>query len=822
MDAKQTAARAIALAKLVIGGHRLTRAELLSLSSFSTTELASAAEMVRDAGFGSVITYSKKVFVPVTKLCRDVCHYCTFAKTPKQVPAPFMSEDEVLDIVRSGKEAGCNEVLLTLGEKPELRYEVARAWLSERGFPSTVHYVAHLAKRIVTEIGLLPHANVGTMSEDELSLIRPWCPSIGIMLESSSARLCDPGMPHYGSPDKHPEERLKTLRLAGQKKMATTSGILIGIGETLEERIDSIMALRAIHDAHRSIQEVIVQNFRAKQGTKMATHLDAEEDAFLRTIAITRLALGSSISVQAPPNLSPKSLQSLIGAGINDWGGVSPLTPDHVNPEAPWPHLSSLAQQTEQAGKTLVARLTVYPYYLYRANTWIDAGLMTAVLRQQDAHGFARESEWTAGGATSPPVVDVDLLKNECVRSPSRDIKSVVEKCQKGQDLTEQDVVILFGARGSDFAYVCKTADVLRSKVNGETVSYVVTRNINYTNVCSYGCKFCAFSKGRNNEDLRGKPYDVPMDEISRRTKEAWARGATEVCMQGGIHPAYTGDTYLEICRTVKSAAPDIHVHAFSPLEVHQGATTLGISVEEFLRMLKTAGLGTLPGTAAEVLDDEVRDILCPDKLSTKLWLEIIETAHRVGFKTTATIMFGHVDRPIHWARHLLAVRLLQIRTGGFTEFVPLPFVAQEAPIYRKGLSRPGPTFRETVLMHAVARLVLHPFIKNIQTSWVKLGQEGTQRCLSAGANDLGGTLMNESITRAAGAVHGQEAAPETLEEWIISAGKFPSQRTTIYGHPSDERRSASFDAPPVLAIVTPPPTRKKNVVAQEVDEQLS
>ncbi|GAB7548557.1 5-amino-6-(D-ribitylamino)uracil--L-tyrosine 4-hydroxyphenyl transferase CofH [Cupriavidus sp. 8B] len=823
MEAKKPYARSIALARLVINGHCLSRTELFALSRFSTEELAAAACMVRDAGFSDVVTYSKKVFVPVTRLCRDVCHYCTFAKTPRQVASPYMAESEVIAVAKAGKAAGCKEVLLTLGERPELRYDVAKQWLAERGFASTVHYVAHLARRIVEETGLLPHANLGTLTADELALIRPACPSIGIMLESSSARLCEPGMPHHGSLDKHPEARLATLRLAGEQKIATTSGILVGIGETLEERIDSLLALRAIHDRYGNIQEIIVQNFRAKPGTKMALHRDAVEDEFLRAVALARLVFDSSVSVQAPPNLSPQALRALLNAGINDWGGVSPLTPDHVNPEAPWPHLESLAKQTGAAGKVLVPRLTIYPRFLEHLDTWADARLHAALLKHQDAHGLARESEWMAGGATPPSAADIAMLAASGNQKPSREIKAIVEKCYAGLDLAESDVVRLFEARGDDLAYVCARADDLRMAVNGEAVSYVVTRNINYTNVCSFGCKFCAFSKGKSNEELRGKPYDVPMSEIARRTREAWKRGATEVCMQGGIHPDYTGAKYLEICRTVKDAVPEMHIHAFSPLEVHQGATTLGLSVEAFLQELKVAGLNTLPGTAAEVLDDEVREIICPDKLTTKLWIDIIETAHRVGLKTTATIMFGHVDRPVHWARHLLAIRALQQRTGGFTEFVPLPFVAPEAPIYRKGRARPGPTFREAVLMHAVARLTLNPYITNIQTSWVKLGREGTNRCLDAGANDLGGTLMNESITRAAGAVHGQEASPETLERWIVETGREPLQRTTAYGRSSPERRAASFGAAPVMAIVTPPPVRRRKVnVDARVEESIS
>lgn len=795
----------------LIAGGQLTRDQLLSLSSLPTDRLARAAARVRDEYSATVITYSRKIFVPLTRLCRNVCHYCTFAKAPRAGAEPFMSVAAALEIVHAGKAAGCHEVLLTLGEKPEARYQVATDWLAANDFSSTVEYIAHVARAILDQTGLLPHINAGTLTADEMRLLRPVSASMGIMLETASERLCERGMPHYGSPDKHPSARLATLRNAGECRVPVTSGILIGIGESVAERIDALLALRELHAEHGQIQEVIIQNFRAKAGTRMASHPEPSSDDLVRAIALARLALGPAMSIQAPPNLSPLVLPGLIDAGINDWGGVSPVTPDHVNPEAPWPHLSELSSQTAKAGKTLVQRLTVYPEYIRNGALWIDPKVLSAVLRLSDADGMARESEWRAGGGTPPTAEDLRHLRPDLQAKPriSSEIRAIVERGIAGGDLTVAEVTRMFEVRADEFAYVCSAADELRRKATGDDVSYVVTRNINYTNVCAYKCRFCAFSKGKSHEDLRGKPYDITLDEVARRTREAWDRGATEVCMQGGIHPDYTGHTYLEICRAVIAAIPDMHVHAFSALEVTQGAATLGIPIGAYLKMLKESGLGSLPGTAAEVLDDEVRSVLCPDKLSTAEWLNVIETAHQVGLKTTSTIMFGHIDRPVHWARHLLAIRALQQRTGGFTEFVPLPFVAQEAPLYRKGLSRPGPTFREVLLMHAVSRIALYPAITNIQASWAKLGRDGVVACLNAGVNDLGGTLMNESISRAAGAVHGQEAPPEVLEQWIREAGRIPVQRNTFYGKADAPRRVASFQAPALLPIVNAPLRRR-------------
>ena len=768
--------------------------------------LMAQASALRDAGFGRAVSYSRKVFIPLTKLCRDVCHYCTFAQPPRPGERAYMTLDEVVDVARRGAAAGCREALFTLGDKPELRYPQARAELAALGYPTTIAYLTAAARAVFEATGLLPHANPGVLTRDELLALREVCPSQGLMLESVSRRLLERDQVHHGSPDKDPDARLETMRTAGELAIPWTSGILIGIGETREERIDALLALRDLHDEHGHVQEIIVQNFRAKPDTRMAGAPEPTLEDLQWTIACARLIFGPDMAIQAPPNLTPDRFGALIRAGINDWGGVSPVTPDHVNPEAPWPHLERLARETEREGKALTERLTVYPAYVRDLDAWVAEPLRPAVLHGSDAEGFARESAWSPGDRDAVlPAALLDRLGRADPPAPTSTTRALCEKASRGDGLDEPEIAALFSARGDDLVAVVRAADALRREVNGDAVTYVVNRNINYTNVCYFRCQFCAFSKGKLSENLRGAPYDLDLDEIARRSAEAWERGATEVCMQGGIHPEYTGATYLDICRTVKAAVPGMHVHAFSPLEVWQGAATLGVSLETFLERLQAAGLGTLPGTAAEVLDDEVRRDLCPDKLTTGQWLEVMETAHRVGFRTTATIMYGHIDRPRHWARHLARIRALQARTGGFTEFVPLPFVHMEAPIYLKGRARRGPTFRESLLMHAVARLALHPLVPNIQASWVKLGPRGVRACLEAGVNDLGGTLMNESITRAAGAGFGQELSPERMEAVIAAAGRPPRQRSTPYGEPPAGQVARSFHAADLRPVVQAP-----------------
>jgi len=789
----------------VDAGGRLTEAEARALANGQQLAplLREAAER-RDAGHGRLVSYSRKVFIPLTQLCRDVCHYCTFAHPPRRGERAFMSPDEVLAVAEAGARAGCKEALFTLGDKPELRYRVAREELAALGHDSTLSYLREMALMVFEQTGLLPHLNAGVMNEREVAMLREVSVSQGLMLESTAPALRQRGGCHFGSPDKDPAVRLETIAAAGRQAVPYTSGILIGIGESRAERIEALLALRRLNDAHGHLQEIIIQNFRAKPGTRMAAWPEPSLEELTWTVAVARLLFGPAMNIQAPPNLSPGSAAAgaLVDAGINDWGGVSPVTPDHVNPEAPWPHLAALARDTAAAGKQLVERLAIYPAYVHDAERWLDPAFRPAVLRQVDGDGLARTDDWSPGQRSAPP------MAIHVGSGRGRDLDRILRRARRGDDLSEDQVVRLFAARGGEVAEVCRAADALRREVNGDIVSYVVVRNINYTNVCYFRCQFCAFSKGKLSENLRGRPYDLDLDEIARRAGEAWARGATEVCMQGGIHPEYTGQTYLDILATVKAATPEMHVHAFSPLEVYQGARTLGLGLEAYLERLRDAGLGSLPGTAAEVLDDEVRRILCPDKVTTAQWLEVVEAAHRVGLPTTATIMFGHVDRPLHWARHLLRLRALQRRTGGITELVPLPFVHMEAPIYLKGQARMGPSYREALLMHAVGRLALYPYIDNIQTSWVKMGEEGIAACLDAGANDLGGTLMNETITRAAGAEHGEEMPPARMEALIHRLGREPLQRTTIYQPASAERQETARQAAPLSQVVNTPATR--------------
>ncbi len=757
-------------------------------------DLCAEARALRDEGHGRLVTFSPKVFIPLTKLCRDVCHYCTFARPPRRGEQAYMTIDEVLDVARAGAAAGCREALFTLGDKPELRYRAAREELAALGCETTLEYLARAAEAVLSVTGLLPHLNPGVLTRDDIRRLRDVSASMGLMLETTSGRLSGRGGPHFGSPDKAPPRRLATIAAAGEERVPFTTGILIGIGETRRERFEALLAIRELSEQYGHVQEVIVQNFRAKAGTRMAAAPEPALAELLWTIAVARIVLGPDAHVQAPPNLSYDDFPRLLDAGIDDWGGVSPVTIDHVNPEAPWPELERLRAATEGRGLELAPRLPVYPEWI--SGNWLDPRVRPAVLRASDSLGLAREDRWSPGEDVGIPFMPRDALPIDT-----------------REELGEDELVRLFRARGRERDRVLAAADRLRRDVCGDEVTYVVTRNIQYTNVCYFRCGFCAFSKGKLAANLRGAPYLVPHEEIVRRCEEAWERGATEVCLQGGIHPAFTGDYYLSVVRAIKEAVPGLHVHAFSALEIWQGAATLGLSLEDYLTELRAAGLGSLPGTAAEILDDEVRRVICPDKVTTDQWLEVHETAHRVGLRSNVTMMFGHVESPLNWARHLIHAREQQRRSGGFTEFVPLPFVHMEAPMWLRGQARSGPTFGETLLVHAVARLALHPWITNVQVSWVKLGREGVAAALRAGVNDLGGTLMNESISRSAGAQHGQEFPPERMEELIRSMGRIPRQRTTLYGNVAEERRLVSFGAPP-LAEAWNPPVKDARLVA--------
>jgi len=746
------------------------------LRSPSLADMMEAAEAMTVAAHGRRVTYSRKVFIPLTKLCRDVCHYCTFATTPARAGDAYLSRDEVLAIARAGAAAGCREALFTLGDRPEARYAAAREALAGLGHDSTLSYLAEMAELVFRETGLLPHLNPGLMDSADYALLRPHSASMGIMLESSSDRLCARGGPHFGSPDKEPALRLAAIEEAGRARVPFTTGLLIGIGETRDEQVEALVAIRDLHRRYGHVQEVIIQNFRAKPGTRMADHAEPSLDDHLWGIAAARIILGPEMTIQAPPNLHDRvDLAPLIRAGVNDWGGVSPVTPDHVNPEAPWPHLEILEDATKAAGRILMQRLAIGPRHALAARDWVAPAIATQILRAIDGRGLPKVDDWSAGHGDPAP----DIMAVEPVLA-SRSVLSILAAAEEGERLSEADIVTLFDAEQDDFTAIVNQADRLRRQAVGDMLTYAVNRNINYTNICLYKCGFCAFSKG-STKAMRGPAYRLDMEEIGRRAAEAWDRGATEVCLQGGIHPDYDGHTYLDVLKAVREAAPDIHIHAFSPLEVTHGARTLGLPLEDYLARLREAGLSTLPGTAAEILDPEVRAIICPDKVTADEWIEVMRVAHGVGLRSTATIMFGHVEEYRHWARHLLRIRGLQEETGGFTEFVPLPFVHMESPIWRKGLARSGPSYREAVLMHAVARIVLHPVIPNIQVSWVKMGPEGAAAILNAGANDMGGTLMDESITRAAGGVNGQEFGPKEMQALAASVGRPVRQRTTLY-----------------------------------------
>lgn len=770
--------------------------ELARMSVDDPRPAIEAAAEARNQIYGPRVTFSRKVFIPLTKLCRDSCGYCTFAHPPRPGENAFLTVDEVLAIARAGEAAGCKEALFTLGDKPERKWAEARGELDAMGYSSTIEYLVAACHAVLDETSLLPHANPGALTIEEARALRAVTISQGTMLETLSERLLKRGMAHFGAPDKRPEVRLQTLEAAGEAQVPFTTGILMGIGETFDERIDALLAIRESHERHGHIQEVIVQNFRAKPGTLMALHPEPTAAGMRLAIALARVILPPEVGVQAPPNLTPGEYGTYLASGLNDWGGVSPVTPDHVNPERPWPKLDELHAVTEGHGFVLRERLAVYPRYCGTPETlqrWLDPSLHGPVLDAIDAEGYRRANEdWYSGADAAPPetaTIALEAARTGAWRVPGRVTRSSVmnalDKAEDGRELEESEVALLFTAVGAETERLYAAADRLRREMVGDEVTYVVNRNINYTNMCYFKCGFCAFSKGPKSLNLRGAPYLLTPEEVAERAREAWDKGATEVCMQGGIHHSFTGDNYVAYLRAVKEEIPQMHVHAFTALEVSQGAEASGLSVEEFLIQLREAGLATLPGTAAEILDDDIRALICPDKIDTQGWCEVHRIAHSLGLRSNATIMFGTVEGPRNWARHLVVVRDLHREiadmNGGLFEFVPLPFVHMAAPIYLRGKARRGPTFEESLKMHAVARLALHPHIPNIQVSWVKLGVAGAKLALQAGANDLGGTLMNENISRAAGASHGQELDAAAMESLIRSIGRIPKRRTTLY-----------------------------------------
>ena len=742
--------------------------------------------------YNNLLTFSPKVFIPLTFLCRDVCHYCTFAQTPKKVESPYLSIDQVISIAKEGEANGCYEALFTLGDKPELRYRAAREWLSENGYKTTNDYLAACAEAVLNETSLVPHLNPGCLTADEITKLKPLSGSMGLMVESLSTRLTEKGQPHYGSPDKDPIFRMKTLEEAGRQKVPFTTGILIGIGETRLERLESLHKISELHLTYNHIQEVIVQNFRAKPNTLMANASEPSFDELMWTIAMARLLLPGDISLQVPPNLNSDNIKQLSQSGINDFGGISPVTKDYVNPEAPWPEIEKLNKITSTSNQSLKPRATLYPKYFNDLDSFSSPRISSQLLQITDSQSLIRSDFWRSGISNKIPSYPEVIFNSN--------IRQSIDNVEKNPSI--ENIQQLLETSDNDFKYVRDYANGVKSQIHGSDITFVVNRNINYTNICSFKCNFCAFSKGRGHDDLRGKPYNISHEEIIRRTHEAVGRGATEVCLQGGIHPKYSGETYLDIVRAIRSASSSIHIHAFSPLEIDHGRKTLNISAKEFLVELKKAGLNSLPGTAAEILHDDIRAIICPDKLTTKQWIEIIETAHSVGLPTTSTMMFGHIEKTAHVAHHLLELLNLQKKTNGITEFVPLPFVADEAPIFRRGQARPGPTFKETILVHSVARILFQGQINNIQGSWVKMGLPGLKFLLSSGINDIGGVLMNESITRSAGASFGQELRLEEVEGIVNELGLNLQQRNTLYDSLNSNLRDLiSLQSIPLIPI---------------------
>jgi FO synthase len=829
-------------------GRALTRTEAAALFTARGEDLErlvgiagrvrSAAPWYRDGAWGRApdgrprVTYSRKVFIPLTHLCRDACGYCTFAHPPRADSPAFLTPEAVLDIARAGAAAGCREALFTLGDRPEERYPSARDWLEARGYATTIEYLRAMAILVIEETGLLPHLNPGLLSWSELASLKQVAPSMGIMLEQVSDRLHAPGGAHQHAATKRADVRLRTLEDAGRLSVPFTSGMLIGIGETPGERVDTLHALRAVHRRHGHLQEVIVQNFRAKADTAMRAAPEPDADEMVAAVATARIVLGPTVHLQAPPNLSPTDLPRVLAAGIDDWGGVSPVTPDHVNPEAPWPAIERLEAVSDAGGFVLTERLTAYPDYVTTPDPWLAGRMRGPVAALAAPDGLADVTTRAVGRPWQDPVVvphgmtdamravvegdgsgasaadgrnaraadrddavhravfgDVHAVAEGvvAVNAPRpeapprsrirREVAAALGRAGRGVVLDDDEALLLFGTTGVELEALAQAADEVREERVGPLVTYIVNRNINATNICYVGCRFCAFAQRRDDPDA----YTLSLEEVADRAEEAWLAGATEVCIQSGIHPDLPGDHNFRILDAIKARVPGMHVHAFSPMEVVSAAGRLGIGVREWLEEARSRGLGSIPGTAAEILDDEIRWVLTKGKLPTAQWIEVVTTAHALGIPSSSTMMYGHVDEPRHWVAHLKLLRGLQEQSGGFTEFVPLPFVHQLAPIHLAGVARAGSTFNEDRRVHAMARLLLAGAIDNVQLSWVKLGLEAAGVLLRGGCNDLGGTLMEETISRMAGSSHGVRQSPEALEGAARAIGRPVAQRATDY-----------------------------------------
>jgi len=747
------------------------------LSSLPLETLIDLAKEIKHKTYSNYITYSPKAFFPLTQLCRDKCGYCTFAKAPKFLKSPYMQLQEVMDLASKATNLGCSEALFTLGEKPEDRYKSAKTWLKDNGYSSTIDYLYHAAKVVLENSDLLPHLNPGTLSFDELTQLKQVSASQGMMLETVEILQC-----HKNCPDKIPDKRIDTLISAGKAKVPFTTGLLVGIGESQKSRIESLLKIKEIHLQFGHIQEVIIQNFLPKQKTLMANYPKCDPIEFLHTIALARIILPPDIHLQAPPNLF-EDVIALTEAGVDDLGGISPVTIDYVNPEKAWPNIETLKATLEKNGLILIPRLAVYPEFIFNKDgEFLAENVKAKVLKACDSLGYKREDLWSPGGSEINPSKEIIYLSLPNSKIKNSEINQIIEKSESSQDLTQQDIIRLFKAQSHEIGLICEYADELRRAIVGPNVTYVFNRNINYTNICTFKCRFCAFSKGPLSLNLRGEPYLLSIEQIIHKAKEAYELGATEVCLQGGIHPTFDGNYYLTVIKAIKEEIPELHIHAFSALEIYEGARRVKMPLEDYLFLLKQAGLKSLPGTAAEILDDKIRKIICPDKITTSQWLEVHETAHKVGLKSNVTIMFGSVESVDSWANHLIVTRDLAKKTNGFTEFVPLPFVHMGSPIYTMGKARKGPTFKEVLLMHAIGRIVYKDTIKNIQASWVKIGKKGLEILLQAGVNDLGGTLIEENISRAAGSNHGQAFSLQDFQEVISNLhDRKLCQRTTLY-----------------------------------------